>query len=179
MRPRFCLFALVLLAALPMSGQQSPLNRDQTRELLRASLNRYGSLAEVNINFRQSEKEPYNFVGTMTAGLKNSQALEVVINVSAQNTIHLRVFPHYNGSYVNLDKARDTAGLMRKLLDFSNRNFLFWGADDTFDVFAGYNFTLESGYPEAAISTVLRSIRTLDQYVGELRPLIDGSSAAP
>jgi len=115
MRARLVLIALVLLAALPAPAQQSPLTRDQTRELLRASLERYGSLPDVNVTFRQSEKQPYNFIGIMTAGLKNSQELEVVIGVSDKNTISLHVYPHYKGGYINLEKASDRAGLMRGL----------------------------------------------------------------
>lgn len=178
MRARLVLIALVLLAVLPGLAQQSPLTRDQTRELLRASLERYGSLPDVNVNFRQSEKQPYNFIGIMTAGLKNSQELEVVIGVSDKNTISLHVYPHYKGGYINLEKASDRAGLMRGLLRLNYDHFFFWGADDTDDVFAAYTFTLESGYPDEAVRIVLRSIRANDVYVGDLRPFIDGSSAA-
>ena len=39
--------------------------------------------------------------------------------------------------------------------------FLYWGADDTRDVFAGYTFTLESGFPSEAIIVVLRSLHTV------------------
>ena len=66
---------------------------------------------------------------------------------------------------------------MRKLLNFNDHNFMLWGADDTGDVFARYTFTLESGYPEDAMNVVLRSIRETDRFVGEMKPLIDGSSA--
>jgi hypothetical protein len=65
---------------------------------------------------------------------------------------------------------------MRKLLWFSDDNFLFWGADDTSDVFSGYTITLESGFPQDAIVIVLRSIRNTDKFVGELRPFIDGTT---
>jgi hypothetical protein len=66
---------------------------------------------------------------------------------------------------------------MRQLLLFTNRNFLFWGADDTYDVFAGYTFTLESGFPTEALKVVIRSIVNLDGFVGDLKPLIDGTAA--
>jgi len=66
---------------------------------------------------------------------------------------------------------------MRKLLYYSDQNFLFWGADDSGDVFAGYTITLESGFPADAVVAVLRSIRNTDRFVGEMRPLIDGSTA--
>ncbi len=67
---------------------------------------------------------------------------------------------------------------MHKLLAYNDKNFLFWGSDDTNDVFAGYTITLESGYPEEAVRIVLRSIHNTDQFVGEMRPFIDGSAAA-
>jgi hypothetical protein len=62
---------------------------------------------------------------------------------------------------------------MRKLLNLNDHNFLYWGADDTGDVFAGYTFTLESGFPDKSLEIVLYSIAPLDQYVGQLRPFID------
>jgi hypothetical protein len=54
---------------------------------------------------------------------------------------------------------------------------LFWGADETGDVFTGYTFSLESGFPDEAVKIVLRSIVNSDKFIGELRPFIDGSSA--
>lgn len=64
---------------------------------------------------------------------------------------------------------------MRTMLLFTDHNFLYWGIDDEEDAFCGYTFTLESGFPAEAIETVLRSIRNTDQFVGRLRPYIDGS----
>ncbi len=98
--------------------------------------------------------------------------------MTPNDTIGFRIYPHYNGGYINLARARDAGGLMRKLLYFSDQNFLFWGADDTQDVFTGYTITLESGFPRDAIVIVLRSIHNADKFVGEMRPLIDGSSPA-
>ncbi len=69
------------------------------------------------------------------------------MSVTKSDTIGFRIYPHYKGGYINLGKARDTNGLMRKLLYYSDQNFLFWGADDTADVFCGYTVTLESGFP--------------------------------
>ena len=88
--------------------------------------------------------------------------------------------PHlsaYKGGYINIDKARNSTQLLRKLLQLNESTFLFWGADDTGDVFTGYTFTLESGFPDEAIKIVLSSIRNSDQFVGELRPSIDGTNA--
>jgi hypothetical protein len=169
---------LVFLLVTPAFAQNLSPTRDETRDLVRASLTKYGALDEVNTNFRQSDKEPYNFVGIMRTGLANAESLEIVISVSSQSTIHLRVYPHFNGGYLNLDKVKDANGFMRKMLTYNDKNFLFWGADSSNDVFAGYTVTLESGYPEEAMRVIVRSIHNTDQFVGEMRPFIDGSSAS-
>lgn len=100
-----------------------------------------------------------------------------MITVTTKDTIGFRIFPHYKGGYINIDKARNPTQLLRKLVQLNESTFLFWGADDTGDVFTGYTFTLESGFPDEAIKIVLSSIRNSDQFVGELRPSIDGSNA--
>ena len=158
----------------PTTPQQQA-TRDATREKMRALLE--AAAPKINVSFRQSDKQPYNFVGVLKTGLKNADALEIVISVSAQDTIHFRIFPHYKDSYVNVDKVASGAGLMRQMVRFSDQNFLFWGADGSSDIFAGYNFTLESGFPDAAINIVLRSIANVDQFIGQMRPSIDGSAA--
>lgn len=63
---------------------------------------------------------------------------------------------------------------MRLLLRLSDKAFLFWGMDEADDVFTGYTFTLESGFPKEAIRVVLRSILNSDKFVGEMRPFLDG-----
>jgi hypothetical protein len=97
--------------------------------------------------------------------------------VSKRDTIGFRIFPHYKGGYINIDKVRNTTQLLKQLLQFNEKTFLFWGADDTGDVFTGYTFTLESGFPDDAIKIVLASIKNSDQFVGELKPAIDGSTS--
>ncbi len=166
------LFALLLLGSPPASAQS---DRDATREKVRQVLTTTGQRDDVNVTFRQSTKNPYNFVGSMTTGLKNSDSLEIVVSVTKSDTIGFRIYPHYKSGYINLGKARDTNGLMRKLLYYSDQNFLFWGADDTADVFCGYTVTLESGFPQDAIIVILRSVRNADKFVGEMRPYIDGT----
>jgi len=165
----------VVLDPTPAAAQtkETQAERDATREELRAILASVGPRDDVAIAFRQSTQNPYNFVGNAT-GLANSDSLEVVISVTEYKTISFRVYPHYHGGYINLNWAKDRAGLMRKLLGYNDTNFLFFGADDTSDVFAGYTFTLESGFPNEAVTIVLRSLRNQDKYVGEMRPLIDG-----
>ena len=158
----------------PPTTQQTN-TRDANREKLRALFETAGP--KINVSFRQSDKQPYNFVGVMKTGLKNADSLEIVISVSAEETIHFRIFPHYSGAYLNIDKVRSGEALMRQMVRFSDQNFLFWGADGSGDIFAGYNFTLESGFPEASIRVVLNSIAKLDAFVGQMRPSIDGSAA--
>ena len=161
----------------PAETQQQQAARDQTREQLRGVLEAEGP--KVGIAFHQSQKNPYNFVGSLTDGLKNAQALEVVVSVTKARTIGFRIYPHYKDGYINLDKVRDQAGFAHRLLYLSDQNFLFWGVDDEADTFAGYTITLESGFPSEAVAVVLASIHNQDRFVGELRPLIDGSAAAP
>ncbi len=150
---------------------QETASRDATREKLRTLLNTEGP--KMNVAFKQSEKQPYNFVGIMSKGLTNADSFEIVVLVSGQDTIHFRIYPRYKGAYLNVDKASNSAALMRQMVRFSDKNFLYWGADDTFDIFAGYNFTLESGFPDASIRVVLGSIPKIDQFVGEMKGSID------
>ena len=176
----FALLALLSFAC-AAEAQQTPAQKEAarvaTRERLRALLAASGPKKNIEIAFRQSDKQPFNFVGVKRGGLTNAEGFEIVVGVSNDSTIGFRIYPYYKGGYVNVDKARNGVGLMRKLLNLSDHNFLFWGADDTGDVFAGYTFTLESGFPDKAIEIVLYSIAPLDQYVGQMRPFIDGSAA--
>ena len=63
----------------------------------------------------------------------------------------------YKGAYVNIDKAKNSAQLLRKLVQLNDTTFLFWGADESGDVFTGYTFTLESGFPDKAIEIVVQT----------------------
>jgi hypothetical protein len=145
--------------------------RNRTREQLAQLLEKAGPT--INVAFSQSQKQPYNYVGTLRTGLVNAESFEIVISVTAKETIGFRVYPHYKSGYINVDKINDRAALMRLLLRLSDRAFLFWGADETGDIFTGYTFTLESGFPEEAIRIVLRSIVNSDKFVGEMRPILD------
>jgi hypothetical protein len=170
------LFISILIAAPAVYCQDtSDAAREKTRERLGALLTREGP--GIKVSFRQSEKNPFNFIGVLKEGLKNAESMEIVIMVSKRDTIGFRIFPHFKGGYINIDKVRNTTQLLRQLVQFNEKTFLFWGADDTGDVFTGYTFTLESGFPDDAIKIVLASIKNSDQFVGELRPSIDGSNA--
>lgn len=166
----FVSFAHAAAAQTPADKQAL---REATREKLRTLLANSGPKKGIEIAFRQSDKQPFNFVGVKRGGLTNAEGFEVVVGISNDETIGFRIYPYYKGGYINVDKARNGAGLMRKLLNLSDHNFLFWGADDTGDVFAGYTFTLENGFPDKSLEIVLYSIAPLDQYIGQMRPFID------
>jgi hypothetical protein len=166
------LFLLVAISVAPVYGQEPDVAaRNRTRDLLAKLLDKAGPT--INVVFSQSEKQPYNYVGTLKTGLVNTESFEIVISVTPKDTIGFRVYPHYKGAYINVDKVGDRAALMRLLLRLSDRAFLFWGADETGDIFTGYTFTLESGFPEEAINIVLRSIVNSDKFLGEMKPILD------
>ncbi len=173
MHVRIAWLLLVLALASIAAAQDSP--RDVTREKLRVALEAAGKLSDVKTTFRPGEKEPYNFLATITDNLTHAQSLEIVIRVTPNDTIGFRVYPHYKDNYINVEKVKDRAGLMHAMLLFSDRNFLFWGIDDAGDAFSGYTITLESGFPPEAVETVVRSIRNTDQFVGKLLPYINGT----
>jgi hypothetical protein len=170
---------LTLAGAISRVQAQTPQEKEAariaTREKLRTLLQNSGPKKGIGLTFRQSDRNPFNFVGLLKDGLTQADSYEVVIGVSNDETIGFRIYPYYHGSYINVDKAKNSAGLMRQLLVLSDKNFLFWGMDQSSDVFAGYTITLESGFPERAIEVVLYSIRPLDQFIGQMRPNVDGS----
>ncbi len=172
MRRLTALFALVALVALPLvtrAGTESLADRQATQAKVKATLDSYGQ-NDSGITFHQVAKNPFNFAGTLSSGLKNASMLEAVVSVTDDNTINVVVYPHLDGKYVNIVKSKHGAALARKLLELNYRTFFTWGADDTDDVYAAYKFTLESGYPEDSLRTALTSIPLLDQFVAEYRP---------
>lgn len=170
------LFILTTLSGPAVYSQQDKeANRVRTREMLVQLLEKAGS--DLKMSFSQSEKQPFNYVGSLKTGLVNADSFEIVISVTANQTVGFRIYPHYKNGYINVDKARNSAALMKRLLRLSDRAFLFWGADEAGDIFTGYTFTLESGFPEEAIGIVLRSIVNSDKFIGEMRPFIDGTGA--
>lgn len=172
MRKSFLLGLVILVTSMPaVYGQNDESSRNRTREQLGNLLEKAG--ADINVAFRQSTKQPFNYVGMLTQGLINADRFEIVISVTPNNTIGFRIYPHYKNGYVNVDRVNDRPALMRLLLRLSDRAFLFWGADESGDIFTGYTFTLESGFPEEAIRTVLRSIVNSDKFIGEMRPILD------
>ncbi len=172
---QFVLVMFLIMTVTPAAyGQQSKeTDRIRTRNLLGQLLAKAGP--EVNVNFSQSKKQAFNYVGVLRTGLVYADSYDIVVSVTANQTISFRCYPIYKGAYINIDKARNSALLMRQLLRLSDAGFLFWGTDPSRDVFAGYTFTMESGFPEAAIRVVLKSIANTDKFIGPLRPAIDGT----
>lgn len=163
-------------AARGQQPAQSPPNesaaRIRTREQLGQLLEKVGP--SLRITFRQSEKQPFNFVGLLKDGLTHADSFEVVIGVTPNQTLGFRIFPRYKGGYINIEKVKDDAGLMRLLLRLSDSAFLFWGIDSAGDIFTGYTVTLESGFPEESIKIILRSIVNSDKFIGEMKSMVDG-----
>jgi hypothetical protein len=172
------LFILTTISGPAIYGQQEKeANRIKTREMLAQLLEKAGPA--LKMSFNQSQKQPFNYVGSLKTGLLNADSFEIVISATPNDTIGFRIYPHYKNGYINVDKAKNGPALMKLLLRLSDRAFLFWGADEAGDIFTGYTFTLESGFPEEAIRIVLSSIVNSDKFIGEMRPFIDGSSSAP
>ena len=174
---RILILIFVVIGSAPAVFAQNTddASREKTRERLSALLARVGP--EIDVNFQPSTKSQYVFTGVLKQGLTNAESMEIVITVTDKETIGFRIFPHYKGGYININKVRNTTQLLRKMVQLNESTFLFWGADDVGDVFTGYTFTLESGFPDEAIKIVLSSIRNSDEFVGQLRPSIDGTSA--
>lgn len=171
MRRLTALFALLVFAALPMATRatESLADRQATVAKVQATLSSYGR-TDAGITFHQVVKNPFNFAGTLSSGLKNATMLEAVVSVTNDNTINITVYPQVNGKFVNIVKSKHAAALARKLLELNFQTFFYWGADDTDDVYAAYKFTLESGYPEESLRTALASIPQLDQFIAEFGP---------
>ena len=130
------LFILTTITVGSVYGQQDdPAARNRTRERLAALLEKAGP--DIKVAFSQSQKQPFNYVGSLRAGLVNADSFEIVVSVTPKDTIGFRVYPHYNRGYINVDKVKDPVAFMRQLLRLSDRAFLYWGADE-----AGGSFSL-------------------------------------
>ena len=174
--PMAVLFILALTFMTgPARGQQNESARIRTREQLGQLLDKIGP--SIHITFRQSEKRPFDFVGLLKEGVTQADSFEVLIGVTPTQTLGFRIFPRYKGRYINVDNVKNSAGLMRQMLRLSDSAFLFWGVDSSGDIFTGYTVTLESGFPEESIKIILKSIVNSDKFIGEMKPMIDGSSA--
>jgi hypothetical protein len=176
-RQTIFLVVLLILTVIPSFAQSAKETaaRIATRDKLRHVLAVDGP--KIGVTFQQVDKAPFNFLGLMKTGLTNSDELEIVIIVTPSSTITFRIYPHYHGGYINVDKAADSKGLMKKLLQLSDTNFLYWGADDTADVFCGYTITLESGFPVEVVDVVLGSIPNQDKFVADLAPFVGDKPA--
>jgi hypothetical protein len=167
-RGRGVWIAISFVLAAGAAAQERDALREGTRTKVQRFLEKAGKHADVNIVFREHPKEHFVFTGRKADGITVSDFLEVVITVAPDRVISLRVYPHYKGGYVNIDERADGPDLMRRMLVANDRTFLYWGADDAGDVFSGFTFTLESGFPEESLMAVLRSAGQTDRLLGEL-----------
>lgn len=152
-------------------AQSTPDNvRVEARNRLDSLLHAYGPT--LKMRFYRDSDDPFQFGGVFDKDLRYARRFELVINVTPQNTIGIRVYPEFSDK-INMKEVLDPNGLALRLLRFSAHNFLHWGVDDASDVFAAYSFTLESGFPEEAIKEVLRSIPLVDESVGEMVQFIE------
>ena len=162
------------LLSIPVFAEQAQDTRDQTRRKLGQLLDGLGP--KVNMTFRQHKETEWTYVGVLSSRLIYADRMEVYLLVTDQDEIRFQVFPLYKEKYINLDKVKDTGGLMRRMLGANLQGFFYWGADRQNDIFAGYTITLESGFPAEAIEIVLKSVLNLDKLVGEFRQFIEGGS---
>src|SRR5438105_15853494 len=66
-------------AAAAQTPQEKEASRNATREKLRQLLAVSGPKKGIGIDFHQSDKQPYHFVGVKRDGLVTSDAIEIVI----------------------------------------------------------------------------------------------------
>jgi hypothetical protein len=125
------------------------------------------------MRFTQSTENLYNYSAFLQSGLRTADSIEVVAGATDSDTIFVRAFPKYKGKYVNVGRVKDPALLARQLLALSPRTFMFWATDETGDVYFGFTFTLESGFPRESIRIVLASIANHDQYLTEIKALLE------
>ena len=111
---RVVIFLTILAAAPAIFSQEPNPAREKTRERLNALLQRLGP--EMGVTFKPTSKSQFVFTGVLREGLKNAEQFEIVISVSTSDTIGFRIFPHYKGGYINIEKARNSAQLLRKLV---------------------------------------------------------------
>src|SRR5579862_4739141 len=116
------LFAILSLgggrvAAATPTDTVSTATRVETRGKLEALLTTYAK----TLGFRRwyrSDDNPFAIQMFYDRDLRYASQLEIVINVTRQNTIGFRVFPHWEspgpGDYIDLDQARDPQGLMQE-----------------------------------------------------------------
>lgn len=166
------LWAVLTVSAIGAARAQSvPYEvRLDARNRLDSLLHAYGP--SLKMRFYGEADDPFQFGGVLDEDLRYAWRFELQINVTPQNTIGIRAYPLFSDR-INIEEVRDPNGLELQLLRFTAHDFLHWGVDDAYHVFAAYSFTLESGFPEEAIKEVLRSIPLVDESVGEIVQFIE------
>ncbi|MEP7324565.1 MAG: hypothetical protein ABI836_01335, partial [Gemmatimonadota bacterium] len=89
--------------------------RIANREKMRSALTTAG--VKLGVDFRQSDRQPFNFIGSLESGLKNAQSIEILVMIGTRDVITVQAYPHLRGGgYINVGRAGNGTGLMRKLL---------------------------------------------------------------
>ena len=166
------LWAILSMCAVGGLGAQTDTNavRDSTCRQLETLLSTYGPAREMR--FQRSADQPFDIVGVFDKPMMYVSRFEIIVNVSRQRTIGFRVYPRWHGAHINLDRVHRRTVFMERLLRDADQSFLHWALDQNRDLFAGFTFTLESGFPDDAIEVVIRSVPLLDRPLGELIPLM-------
>ena len=119
------LLILTTLSRPTVYGQQEEkeANRVKTRQMLAQLLEKAGP--DIQVSFSQSQKQPFNYLGSLKTGLVNAESFEIVISVTPNDTIGLRTYPHYKNGYINIDKANNSAALIGYCSSSATRHFFF------------------------------------------------------
>lgn len=165
--------ALLLAGATSVArAQDENATRVATREKVRQALGEIGP--RIGVSFRQNDRNPFNFSGSLTSGLDNAGRMEIIVLIGTNDIMAIQIYPHVgdDDGYINVDQAADGTGLMRQLLAYNDGHLFYWGMDDASDIFAAFTITLESGFPTEVVDIVLRSVPLLDKTVGEMSQFI-------
>ena len=167
------LAAASIFIAAPASAQSTA--RDATREKVRQVLETAGARSDVNVAF-----PPEHERSVQLHRLDDREHGERRLDGGAGQHHEVRYdrLPGVSALQEGLHQPRPRERrerFARKLLLFTEQNYMYWGADEMGDVFSGFTISLESGFPQEVMVIVLRSIKSSDECVGELRPFIDGS----
>ena len=154
--------AVGVLAAAPLSAQKIDeakriRNREQLLTVLRAAAD------ATHMTFERSKVNQFNYSAYLTVGLKYAESVEVVIGATDVDTIFMRAFPKVQGRLHERREGQGPDRLDAPATKAGGADVLLLGDDAQGDLFWGYTFTLEYGFPVDSIRIVLRSVQTHDR----------------
>jgi hypothetical protein len=118
------LWAILTLSGVGAAAAQpnTDVVRAATRQKLHALLDTYAPAREMRW---YRSKDPFGIEGFCDKDLRYTPRFEIIISITRQQTISVRVYPHWTGGYMNIDRARDPNGLMQRLLRFTDQDLFF------------------------------------------------------